>query len=175
MRCSVKFSNGKMVWIQSKTSSPEQLRDAESFLSAAGRKERALLGTFVLIAERGEVLTAERLLSSAFGLMSSLCLDKLDWESFPSRSARENTTRDAEPFLHFNEKQKELQSSLPFSSHPIASDTAALRRDAFASSHRPRPHANPTVLLWGIQIAAASGAAGGAARVRSSRCVITAT
>lgn len=51
------------------------------------RKEEVLLGSFVFITEGGEVLPAERLLSSAFGLTSSLCLDKLDWESFHSGSA----------------------------------------------------------------------------------------
>lgn len=81
-----------------------------------------LLGSFVFITEGGEVLTAERLLSSAFGLTSSLCLDKLDWESFHSASARENITCNAEPFLHFNEKQKGITERSPSSSHPIASN-----------------------------------------------------
>lgn len=75
-----------------------------------------LLESFVFNTEGGEVLTAERLLSSAFGLMSNFCLDKLDWESFHSESAREDITRNAEPFLHLNEKQKGITelSLFPF-------------------------------------------------------------
>lgn len=67
-------------------------------------------------------MTAERLLSSTFGLMSNFCLDKLDWESFHSESAQEDITRSAEPFLHFNEKQKGITELSSLSSHPIASN-----------------------------------------------------
>lgn len=83
-----------------------------SFLKSHRKEGGALLRSFVFITE-GEVLTAERLLSSAFGLTSSFCLDKLDWEPSHSESARENITRNAEPFLHFSEQQKGITDLSP--------------------------------------------------------------
>jgi len=146
---------------------PPQNNSRMQSVSSEPREGRrgALLGRSVFITEGGEVLTAERLLSSVFGLASSFCPDKLDWESFRSASARENTPCNAEPFLHFSEKQKgitELSPPLP----PIQllptgcnkPSTAVLCRDTLADAGvlPPVPHpANPTIFLRGAQIAAA--------------------
>lgn len=101
---------GKCFESRKKTSSPERLWDAESFLRATGRKESSVSRSCVFITGGGEVLTAERLLSSTFGLTSSLCLDKLDWESFHSQSAQRATQSHFSPSL---KSRRELQSSLP--------------------------------------------------------------
>lgn len=100
-----------------------------SFLKSHRKEGGALLWSFVFITE-GEVLTAERLLSSAFGLTSSFCLDKLDWEPSHSESARENITRNAEPFLHFSEQQKGITDLSPPSN--------SLQRAATSPAERQR-------------------------------------
>lgn len=112
-----------------------------SFLKSHRKEGGALLRSFVFITE-GEVLTAERLLSSAFGLTSSFCLDKLDWEPSYSESARENITRNAEPFLHFSEQQKGITDLSPPIQFPPAgcnkpSRAAALRRDLLTCVYPP--------------------------------------
>lgn len=108
---------GKCFESRKKTSSPEQLWDAEPLLRATGRKERSVSWSCVFITGGGEVLTAERLLSSTFGLTSSLCLDKLDWESFHSQSAQ------CAVQSHFStslKSRRELQSSFPLAPIQLA-------------------------------------------------------
>lgn len=181
MHCSVNVLNGKMGKCFGYSKKNFLLRTAPGcrvFLKSH-RKEGVLLGSFVFITEGAEVLTAERLLSSAFGLTSSLCLDELDRESFHNGSARENITCNTDPFLHFNEKQEGITELSP--SHPIAYNRLQQAQPSsapqgsvhrWASSHWSLSHTNPTTWL-GIQIAAASWAPGGAAHVWSSHCVMT--
>lgn len=163
-----------MLWIQEKTSSPEQLWDAESFLGATGRKERSVSWSCVFITGGGEVLTAERLLSSTFGLTSSLCLDKLDWESFHSQSAQ------CAMQSHFStslKSRRELQSSFPLApnqSAPTGCSQPGTPQGHIHSCEQPLPTRAPRRPLCsavGTQIPTARGVA----HVWSSHCVMSAT
>lgn len=59
----------------------------------------------------GEALTAERLLSSAFGLTSSLCLGKSGWEPLNGGSVRQNTTCTISPLQRKPEGNRSSPSS----------------------------------------------------------------
>lgn len=176
---------GKRFEYSKKTSSPEQLQDAKSFLRATGRKERSVTQELCFYHRRKRgfdsretivkcIWTHVKSLPWQIGLgvlsqwkctrehnMQCRAISPLQWKA-------EGNYRALFPFLPSNCFQQAATSTAQQCS-------AGTRLQMWASSHQSLTHAKPTILLWGIQIAAASWASGGAAHVWSSHCIMTAT